>query len=88
MIRKKQPSNQMIIDLTGQDGNAFCLIKLASDLCKKLKRENKLNYNFDNIYNQMTSGDYENLVQTFDKYFGSFVILERWHLFNYCVRLL
>jgi hypothetical protein len=36
----------------------------------------------------MTSGDYENLVQTFDKYFGSFVILERWHLFNYYVRLL
>ena len=76
-IRKKQETNKIIVDLTGQDGNAFCLIKLASDLCKKLKNENKLNYNFDNIYKQMTSGDYENLVQTFDKYFGSFVILER-----------
>lgn len=76
-IRKKQDSNKIVVDLTGQDGNAFCLIKLASDLCKKLKRENKLNYNFDNIYKQMTSGDYENLVKTFDMYFGSFVILER-----------
>lgn len=77
MIRKKQSSNQMVIDLTGQDGNAFCLIGLANDLCKKFKSEGILNYNFDNIYKQMTSGDYENLVQTFDKYFGSFVILER-----------
>ena len=77
MIRKKQSSNEMVIDLTGQDGNAFCLIGLANDLCKKFKREGILNYNFDNIYKQMTSGDYENLVQTFDKYFGSFVILER-----------
>jgi len=76
-IRKKQETNKIIVDLTGQDGNAFCLIKLASDLCKKLKREAKLDYNFDNIYQQMTSGDYENLVQTFDMYFGSFVILER-----------
>jgi hypothetical protein len=76
-IRKKQDTNKIVVDLTGQDGNACCLIKLASDLCKKLKRENKLNYNFDNIYKQMTGGDYENLVQTFDMYFGSFVILER-----------
>tara|TARA_Y100000389_G_scaffold199545_1_gene238131 strand:- start:4141 stop:4377 length:237 start_codon:yes stop_codon:yes gene_type:complete len=76
-IRKKQETNKIIVDLTGQDGNAFCLIGLANDLCKKLKREAKLNYNFDNIYKDMTSGDYENLVQTFDKYFGSFVVLER-----------
>jgi hypothetical protein len=26
----------------------------------------------------MTSGDYENLIQVFDKYFGKIVDLERW----------
>ena len=30
-----------------------------------------------NIINEMMEGDYEHLVKTFDKAFGSFVILER-----------
>jgi hypothetical protein len=33
----------------------------------------------------MTSSDYENLIQVFDKYFGSIVILEHWQLDNYNV---
>ena len=75
-IRKKQQSDKMIIDLTGQDGNAFSLIKLASDLCKRLNRMGA-DYNYDIIYADMTKGDYENLVQVFDDYFGHLVILER-----------
>jgi hypothetical protein len=31
----------------------------------------------EKIINEMMSGDYENLLQVFDGYFGSFVILER-----------
>jgi hypothetical protein len=31
----------------------------------------------EQVVAEMTSGDYENLVQVFDRYFGSFVILER-----------
>lgn len=31
----------------------------------------------EKVVTEMTSGDYENLVQVFDRYFGSFVILER-----------
>ena len=75
-IRKKQQSDNMIIDLTGQDGNAFCLIGLANDLCKQLNRMGG-KYNFDSIYEDMTRTDYENLVRTFDDYFGHLVILER-----------
>ncbi len=30
-----------------------------------------------NIQTEMTNGDYEHLVETFDKYFGDYVILER-----------
>ena len=47
-IRKKQQSDKMIIDLTGQDGNAFCLLGLANDLCKQLNRAGS-DYNFDII---------------------------------------
>ena len=75
-IRKKQQSDKMIIDLTGQDGNAFCLLGLANDLCKKLNRAGA-DYNFDIIYEDMTRADYENLVRVFDDYFGHLVILER-----------
>ena len=35
MIRKKQKSDKIVIDLTGQDGNAFCLLKYADTLSKK-----------------------------------------------------
>ena len=75
-IRKKQQSDKMIIDLTGQDGNAFCLLGLANDLCKQLNRAGS-DYNFDIIYEDMTRADYENLVRVFDDYYGSLVLLER-----------
>ena len=75
-IVKKTENNKIVVDLTGQDGNAFCLIKLASDLCKRLNRMGA-DYNYDIIYADMTKGDYENLVQLFDDYFGHLVILER-----------
>tara|TARA_R100001510_G_C7513662_1_gene112200 strand:+ start:381 stop:614 length:234 start_codon:yes stop_codon:yes gene_type:complete len=75
-IREKQQSDKIIVDLTGRDGNAFSLIGLAHDLCKQLNRMG-LDYDFDSIYKQMTLTDYENLVRTFDDYFGHLVILER-----------
>jgi hypothetical protein len=31
----------------------------------------------DQIVSEMKSGNYENLVQVFDRYFGDYVILER-----------
>lgn len=71
MIRTKQPTHDIVIDLTGPDGNAFFLLATAKRLAMNLGLDEKL------IYNEMTSGDYENLVETFDRYFGHFVILER-----------
>ena len=72
MIRKKQKDKPLVIDLTGPDGNAFCLLGLADKWSKKLGLDK------DKIYKEMTNSDYENLVQTFDKYFGNYVIIERW----------
>ena len=74
MIRKKQdlkPSTPMIIDLNGPDGNAFALLGFAKSFAKQLKLDG------EKIADEMTSGDYENLIEVFDKHFGSFVILEQ-----------
>jgi hypothetical protein len=72
MIRQKKKTREtIIIDLTGPDGNAFALMAYASRFAKQLDLDSKV------IIKEMQSGDYENLLQVFDGYFGSFVILER-----------
>ncbi|NND23532.1 MAG: hypothetical protein HKN86_02450 [Acidimicrobiia bacterium] len=74
MIRAKQPKSEIIIDLTGPQGNAFYLLGVAKNFCKQLDMTEK---NTQSILDEMTSGDYENLIQVFDREFGSVVILER-----------
>jgi hypothetical protein len=71
MIRKKTYTEQPVIDLTGPDGNAFVLISYAIRFAKELGLDGK------QIREEMMTGDYENLVSVFDKYFGDYVILER-----------
>lgn len=71
MIRNKQPRKEIIIDLTGPDGNAFVLMGYAANFCKQLGLDK------DKVIAEMKESDYENLIQVFDKYFGSFVILEK-----------
>tara|TARA_B100001094_G_scaffold177080_1_gene171051 strand:- start:409 stop:624 length:216 start_codon:yes stop_codon:yes gene_type:complete len=71
MIREKQPQKEIIIDLTGPDGNAFALMGYAKRFAKQLDLDS------NKIINEMTSGDYEHLLEVFDNAFGSFVILER-----------
>lgn len=70
MIRNKQ-SSELVIDLTGPAGNAFSLLGQASNLAKQL------GFDKSEILKEMKSGDYENLISVFDKYFGDYVILER-----------
>ena len=70
MIVSKQ-HRQPVIDLTGPDGNAYYLLAQAESLARRL------NLNSATILHQMRAGDYENLVQVFDRYFGDYVILER-----------
>ena len=69
MIVKKPKTNGITIDLTGPQGNAFYLLGTAKNLA------NQLGLNGVEIMEEMKSGDYDNLVNTFDKYFGSFVTL-------------
>jgi len=56
-------------DISGQGGNAFSLLELAENLSKQLDLDEK------KIYVEMTSSNYENLLSTFNKYFGSVVTL-------------
>ena len=70
MIRPTK-NREFVINLDGPDGNAFALMAYAKRFAKDL------GYASDEaILNNMKSGDYTNLVRTFDKYFGEFVILE------------
>ena len=68
-ILEKPKTNGIEIDLTGPQGNAFYLLGTAKKLA------NQLGLDSDEILNEMQSGDYENLIQVFDKNFGSFVTL-------------
>lgn len=70
-IRKKTPPSEIVIDLTGPDGNAFALMAYASRFAKQLGRDDKA------IREEMMSGDYEHLLEVFDREFGDYVVLER-----------
>ena len=71
MIKSKKQKLGIEIDLTGPDGNAFVLIGTAGNLAKQLGLDSKT------IRTEMMAGDYENLVNVFDKHFGNFVTLYR-----------
>ena len=63
-------SRPTVIDLTGPQGNAFYLMGFAQKNARKFGLDSSASLA------EMKSGDYENLVQVFDKYFGEYVILE------------
>ena len=72
MIKSKnEMPSEIAIDLTGPDGNAFALMGYAKKFAKQLDLD------FNKIQTEMTSGDYENLLEVFEENFGSFVTLYR-----------
>lgn len=77
MIRNKTPNNERIIDLDGQQGNAFVLLGLADKLGGQLIDAGAwTSVHLKYILKSMKESDYINLVKTFDKFFGEYVILE------------
>jgi len=74
MIRAKTETKELVIDLTGPDGNAFSLMANAQNLGRQLGWSKLA---VDGVIEEMKLGDYEHLVQTFDKHFGDYIILER-----------
>ena len=84
------PRGPIEIDLRGPDGNVFILMGIAKKLARQLKIEitgaevlEGLGFVEEKIDagkwigEQMMSGDYENALQVFDRYFGEHVILYR-----------
>ena len=71
IVRKDRKQGLRVIDLTGPDGNAYVLMARATQYAKQLNLDGKA------IVKEMMEGDYENLIQVFEKYFGDYVILER-----------
>ena len=71
MIREKTYGEKPVIDLTGPEGNAYCLMGYARRYARQLGLDS------DKVIGEMMRGDYENLVNVFDNYFGDYVILEK-----------
>jgi len=75
MIRSKQErTGPIVIDLTGPDGNAFVLMGMAKRFGRQLGWDSG---KCQDLINEMMEGDYEHLLEVFDREFGTFVILER-----------
>ena len=73
-ILTKDKFRKRVIDINGPEGNAFCLLGTAMSLCKQIGISDTRT---EEIVDEMKSDDYEHLIQTFDKYFGKLVDLER-----------
>ena len=73
-ILTKDKFRKRIIDLNGPDGNAFYILGTAKSLCKQIGIDTERT---TEILDEMRSDDYEHLIQTFDKYFGKIIDLER-----------
>ena len=61
----------MSIDLTGPHGNAYHLLSAAKTYSYQLGLDHQL------IQDEMKAGDYENLVNVFEKHFGAYITLYR-----------
>ena len=71
-ILKTAPYNKPMIDLSGPKGNAFYLLGLAQKYGNQFGwGVMEINAMLDNL----KSGDYKHLVETFDGYFGEVVDL-------------
>lgn len=74
MIREKTFKSDIIIDLTGPQGNAYYLMGYAKRVAEQLGYDQE---EISELIEDMKSSDYEHLIQVFDNHFGAFVILER-----------
>lgn len=73
MIHKSLDGDKkIVVDCAGPSGNAFAILGLIQRLSKQLGGTVK-GRDIEDIIEEMESGDYLNLVQTADNYFGEFV---------------
>jgi hypothetical protein len=68
-MKDKKPISKIEIDINSTEGNAFSILEVAKRLSKEM------GYDYNAIFTEMTTGDYDNLVNVFDSHFGEFVII-------------
>jgi len=71
IVKKQEKPGTIEVDLTGPDGNAFVLMGLAKRWARDLGLDGEL------IQKEMMMGDYENLLDVIEHYFGDYVIMYR-----------
>lgn len=69
--REKYGNSKPVIDLSGPEGNAFVLMAYAERWSRQLDIEPGI------VAKEMQEGDYDHLLEVFEKYFGKFCILVR-----------
>ena len=74
IVSKDRMNRRIEIDLTGPQGNTYCMLYMADQYGKQMGKSPEER---EALQGEMTSGDYENLVAVFDREFGSFVDLLR-----------
>jgi len=62
-------NNRIHIDLASEEGSSLSLIYIAKNM------SDQLGMNSYQIVNEMSLGTREELIQTFEKYFGEFTVL-------------
>lgn len=72
--RSEMPVRKIEIDLSGEQGNAFYLINLVDSLGRQIGIDRKIR---EDIKKTMMLGSYDNLLKTFDIWFGNIVTLYR-----------
>ena len=67
--KSSRKERRIEVDLTGPQGNAFCVLGLAHDLAKQTGKD------WEDIRKRMTSGEYDNLINVFEAEFGDQVVI-------------
>ena len=70
--RDELQSRKIEIDLHSKNGNAMYLLSLVDSLGKQLNIPSRVRTDIKTV---MMMSDYENLIKTFDVWFGDYVIL-------------
>ena len=70
--REEMPDRKFEIDLSSPEGNAFYLLSLVDSLGKRVGIPSEVRKDIKNV---MMMGSYDELLETFDIWFGEYVII-------------